>query len=81
MLTFQALAFCLTYRKIFAYGKIKSKRKSLVKGKKKKKCLKKKESAPFSQEKKKILAAMKSLSIQSLMISLTAAFSGLLALR
>ena len=48
---------------------------------KEKKGLKKKERAPFSQEKKKILAAMRSLSIQSLMISVTAAFSRLLALR
>ena len=60
----------------------KSKQKKVPgKRKKEKKGLKKKERAPLSQEKKKILAAMRLLSIQSLMISVTAAFSGLVALR
>ena len=58
----------------------KSKQKKVPgKRKKKKKGLKKRERAPLSQEKKKILAAMRLLSIQSLMISVTAAFSGLVA--
>ena len=43
-----------TYGKIFAHGKNKSRRNSLVKKKEKKTCPKKKERVPFCQEKKKI---------------------------